>query len=139
MIVLYDAEIEMSTKYALDKKRVLFLGAAYAQMPIIREAKNRGWYVITCDYLPDNPGHKLADEYYNVSTTDFEGVLYLAKKVKPDFVLAYASDPAAPTAAWVSEQLGLPNNNYKSVQLLSEKDLFRKFLAQNGFNTPKAV
>lgn len=61
------------------QKRVLFLGGAYAQIPIIQEAKNRGWYIITCDYLPDNPGHKLADEYYNVSTTDFQGVLELAK------------------------------------------------------------
>lgn len=121
------------------QKRVLFLGGAYAQIPIIQEAKNRGWYIITCDYLPDNPGHKLADEYYNVSTTDFQGVLELAKQVKPDFVIAYASDPAAPTAAYVSEQLGLPGNAYKSVQLLSEKDLFRNFLLENGFNTPRSI
>ena len=121
------------------QKRVLFLGGAYAQIPIIQEAKNRGWYIITCDYLPDNPGHKLSDEYYNVSTTDFQGVLELAKQVKPDFVIAYASDPAAPTAAYVSEQLGLPGNAYKSVQLLSEKDLFRNFLLENGFNTPRSI
>lgn len=121
------------------QKRVLFLGGAYAQIPIIQEAKNRGWYIITCDYLPDNPGHKLADEYHNVSTTDFQGVLELAKQVKPDFVIAYASDPAAQTAAYVSEQLGLPGNAYKSVQLLSEKDLFRNFLLENGFNTPRSI
>ncbi len=63
----------------------------------------------------------------------------LAKQVKPDFVIAYASDPAAPTAAYVSEQLGLPGNAYKSVQLLSEKDLFRNFLLENGFNTPRSI
>lgn len=120
-------------------KKVLFLGGAYAQIPIIKEAKNRGWYIITCDYLPDNPGHKLADESYNVSTTDFEGVLQLASEVKPDFVIAYASDPAATTAAWVSEKLGLPGNSYESVKLLSEKDLFRDFLANHGFNTPKMI
>ena len=121
------------------QKRVLFLGGAYAQVPIIQEAKDRGWYIITCDYLPGNPGHKLADEYYNVSTTDFQGVLELAKKVNPDFVIAYASDPAAPTAAYVSDKLGLPGNTYNSVKLLSEKDLFRKFLKDNGFNTPNAI
>lgn len=121
------------------QKRVLFLGGAYAQVPIIQEAKNRGWYIITCDYLPENPGHKLADEYYNVSTTDFQGVLELAKKVEPDFIIAYASDPAAPTAAYVSEKLGLPGNSYNSVKLLSEKDLFRKLLSDNCFNTPRSV
>jgi biotin carboxylase len=121
------------------KLRILFLGASYAQIPIIQEAKNRGWYIITCDYLPDNPGHELANEFHNVSTTDFAGVLQLAKRVNPDLVVAYASDPAAPTAAWVSEQLNLPGNTYKSVQLLSEKDLFRKVLADNGFNTPNYI
>ena len=74
-----------------------------------------------------------------MSTTDFESVLKVAKTTKPDFIVAYASDPAAPTASWVSEQLGLPSNSYKSVQTLAEKDLFRKFLKENGFNTPNAV
>ena len=123
----------------MNRKRILFLGGAYSQIPIIKEAKNRGWYIITCDYLPDNPGHKYADVYHNVSTTDFDGVLEVAKKTSPDFIIAYASDPAAPTAAWVSEQLGLPGNSYKSIQTLAEKDLFRKFLKKNGFNTPNAV
>ena len=123
----------------MKQKRILFLGGAYAQMPIIEEAKNRGWYIITCDYLPNNPGHKLANEYYNISTTDREKVLELAQRVKPDFIVAYASDPAAPVAAYVSEKLGLPGNSYASVQLLSEKDKFRSFLSENGFNTPKHI
>jgi len=119
--------------------RVLFLGGAYSQIPIIREARNRGFYLITCDYLPENPGHKLADEYHNVSTTNYEAVLVLAKEVKADMVIAYASDPAAPIAAYVSEKLGLPGNSYESVQMLCEKDLFRQFMKENGFNVPKIV
>jgi biotin carboxylase len=89
--------------------------------------------------LPDNPGHALADEYFNISTTDAEKVLELATEAKVDFVVAYASDPAAPVAAYVSEKLDLPSNSYRSVQLLSEKDLFRNFLVQNGFNAPKSI
>ncbi len=123
----------------MKQKKILFLGGAYAQIPIIKEARSREWYIITCDYLPKNPGHKLADEYYNVSTTDYQGILNLAKKTNPDYVVAYASDPAAPIAAYVSEKLGLPGNPYESIRVLSEKDLFRKFLKKNGFNTPKAV
>jgi biotin carboxylase len=120
-------------------KRVLFLGGAYAQIPVIAEAKRRGYYVITCDYLPQNPGHKLANEYHNLSTTDYNGVLRLAKRTRPDCIVAYASDPAAPVASFVSEKLGLPGNPYDSVRLLSEKDLFRKLLRENGFNTPNSV
>lgn len=119
-------------------KKVLLLGGSYFQIPSITTAKKLGYHTITCDYLPNNPGHKFADEYYNVSTTDKEAVLKLAKELQIDGIVCYASDPAAPTAAYVAEKLGLPSSPYKSVELLSNKDLFRNFLKGNGFNVPQA-
>lgn len=119
-------------------KKILMLGGSMQQIPAIKRAKAMGHYVITCDYMPENPGHKYADEFYNVSTTDLEGVFSLAKRLKIDGIVAYASDPAAPTAAYVSEKLGLPGNPFESVKLLTEKDLFREFLKEYGFNTPEA-
>ena len=119
-------------------KKVLMLGGAPAQIPAIKKAKEMGLYVITCDYLPNNPGHAYADEYYNVSTTDKEEVLKLAQKLKIDGIVCYASDPSALTAAYVAENMGLPTSPYESVKTLSNKDLFRDFLSKNGFNTPKA-
>lgn len=119
-------------------KKLLMLGGSMQQIPAIKMAKELGYYVITCDYLPENPGHAYADEYYNVSTTDLDGVLALAQKLNIDGIVAYASDPAAPTAAYVAEKMGLPGNPYESVKLLTEKDLFRKFLKEHGLNCPKA-
>lgn len=122
----------------MNRKRILFLGAAPSQIPPIEYAKSQGHYVITCDYLPENPGHKLADESHNVSTTDIEAVLALAEKLKIDGIVAYASDPAAPTAAYVAEKIGLIGNPYQSVLTLARKDLFRAFLKEHGFNVPKS-
>lgn len=122
----------------MNKKKVLMLGGSLYQTYAIKEAVRLGYYVITCDYLPDNPGHKFSHEYHNVSTTDKESVLNLAKDLKVDGVVAYASDPAAPTAAYVCEKLGLPTSPFKSVEILSKKDLFREFLLKHGFNVPKA-
>lgn len=119
-------------------KKVLLLGGAMQQIPSILKAKELGFYTITCDYLPENPGHKYADAYHNVSTTDLNGVLALAKELEIDGIVAYASDPAAPTAAYVAEKMGLPGNPFDSVKILTQKDLFRDFLAKNGFNTPIA-
>ena len=119
-------------------KRILMLGGSVYQTYAIKEAVRQGCYVITCDYLPQNPGHKFSHEYHNVSTTDKEAVLSLARRLKVDGIVAYASDPAAPTAAYVCEKLGLPTSPYKSVEILSKKHLFRKYLADNGFNVPKA-
>lgn len=120
------------------QKKILFLGAAHTQIPPLRYAKSQGHYVITCDYLPKNPGHKLADEFHNISTTDKESVLQLAQHLQIDAIVAYASDPAAPTAAFVSEHMNLPGNPYDSVNTLTRKDLFRKFLEKNNFNVPKS-
>ena len=120
------------------KKKVLMLGGSLYQTYAIKEADRMGYYVITCDYLPDNPGHKFAHEYHNVSTTDKEAVLELARTLNVDGIVAYASDPAAPTAAYVCEKLGLPTSPFKSVEILSKKHLFRKYLAEHGFNVPKA-
>ena len=119
-------------------KKVLLLGGSHFQVPSVKKAKELGYYTITCDYLPGNPGHKFADEYHNVSTTDKEAVLSLAQKLKIDGIVCYASDPAAPTAAYVAEKMSLPGQPYKSVEILSNKDLFRKFLTENNFNVPRA-
>lgn len=114
------------------------LGGSLYQTYAIKEAVKMGYYVITCDYLPSNPGHQYAHEYHNVSTTDKEAVLKLARQLNVDGIVAYASDPAAPTAAYVCEQLGLPTSPYKSVEILSKKHLFRKYLSDHGFNVPRA-
>lgn len=119
-------------------KKILFLGGAPTQLPPIKYALEQGHHVITVDYLPENPGHKLAHTYYNVSTTDKDAVLEVAKAENIDGIVAYASDPAAPTAAYVAEKLGLPGNPYESVEILARKDLFRDFLAKHGFNVPRS-
>lgn len=119
-------------------KKLLMLGGAKQQIPAIKKAKELGYYTITCDYLPGNPGHAYADEYHNVSTTDKKGVLTLARELQIDGIVAYASDPAAPTAAYVAERMGLPTSPCESVEILCNKDRFRDFLSRNSFATPRA-
>ncbi len=121
------------------QKTLLLLGGSAQQVIAIEKAKARGYRTVLCDYLPDNPGQFAADRFYQVSTTDLAAVLQVAQAERIDGVLAYASDPAAPTAAYVAEQLGLPGNPYAAVKTLCNKDLFRAFLRENGFYTPAAV
>jgi len=121
------------------KKRILLLGGSAAQLIAIKTAKELGYYTVLCDYLPDNPGQFLADVFYQVSTTNKESVLSVAKKEKIDGIVAYSSDPAAPTAAFVSNALNLPGMNYDVVRHFCEKHLFRKFLICNHFNVPQSI
>lgn len=119
-------------------KKLLMLGGAPSQVLAIKKAKEMGHYVITCDYLESNPGHQFSDEYHNVSTIDKEAILELAKSLQIDGIVCYAADSGAPTVAYVAEQLDLPAFPYKSVEILSNKDLFRSFLKGNNFNVPQA-
>ncbi|WP_321972506.1 hypothetical protein [Paratractidigestivibacter sp.] len=118
---------------------ILLLGGSKQQVVAIEAAKRLGYRTVLCDYLPDNPGQYVADVFYQQSTTDKQKMLEIAQLEGVSGVLAYSSDPAATTAAYVAERLGLPTNPLKSVEVLSEKHLFRKYLAGHGFPCPKSV
>ena len=53
--------------------------------------------------------------------------------------MSFACDPGVVTAAYVAEQMGLPNvGPYESVCILQNKGKFREFLTKNGFTVPTA-
>ena len=121
------------------QKRIMLLGGIYYLKPAIDAAHALGCYVITCDNVPNNLAHQWSDEYINASIIDKTQILQIAKEKKIDAILSYAVDPGVTTAAYVAEQLGLPNvGPYKSVEILQNKALFRRFLAEQGFNVPQA-
>lgn len=120
-------------------KKLMLLGGLRYLIPLIEEAHKMGIYVITADYLPDNIAHKYSDEYCNVSIIDKEAVLAKARELKIDGILSHAVDPGVTTAAYVAEQMGLPFQcSYEAACILQDKSRFRKFLAEHGFNSPKA-
>ena len=106
-------------------KKILLLGGSLQQIKAIETAKKLGLFTVLCDYLEDNPGQYHADKFYQISTTDREAVLDVARTEEIDCIIAYASDPAAPTAAYVAEQTHLPGNPYRSVEILCDKEKFR--------------
>lgn len=117
----------------------MLLGGLKYLLPVIRAAHDLGYYVITCDYLPGNVAHKYSDEYCNVSIVDREAVLAVAREKQIDGIMSFAVDPGVCTAVYVQEKMGLPAfGPYDSVCILQNKDRFRKFLAENGFNVPVA-
>ena len=120
-------------------KKLMVLGGSRYALPVIEAAHRLGIYVITCDYLPDNIAHKYSDEYCNVSIIDQEKTLDAARKLNIDGIMSFACDPGVVTAAYVAEQMGLPNvGPYESVCILQNKGKFREFLTKNGFNVPTA-
>lgn len=121
------------------QRTLLMLGGADIQVTAIQRAKELGYRVVTCDYLPGNPGHRFADAYHNVSTTDLDAVLEVARLERIAGISAYASDPAAVTAAYVAEQLGLPGNAFEATQRIQDKTTFRAVQHALGIPAPRVL
>ena len=119
-------------------KTLLLLGGSLQQVPALVTARKMGYKTVLCDYLLENPGRQYADHYHCISTVDREAVLPIAKREKVHGILAYATDPAAATAAYVAEKLGLPGHPLESVEILTNKERLREFLRMHGFHTPHA-
>lgn len=117
----------------------MLLGGIRYLLPVIKAAHEQGYYVITADYLPDNIAHKYSDEYVNVSIIDKEAVLKVAQEKKIDGIMSFGVDPGVVAASYVQNQMGLPSfGPFESVEILQNKDKFRAFLTEHGFNVPKA-
>lgn len=117
----------------------MLLGGIRYLLPVIKAAHEQGYYVITADYVPDNIAHKYSDEYVNVSIIDKEAVLRVAREKQIDGIMSFGVDPGVIAASYVQNQMGLPSfGPFESVKILQNKDKFRAFLTENGFNAPWA-
>ena len=123
----------------MKQKKLMLLGGIRYLLPVIKAAHEQGYYVITADYLPDNIAHKYSDEYVNVSVIDKETILKVAREKQIDGIMSFGVDPGVVAASYVQNQMGLPSfGPFESVEVLQNKDKFRAFLTENGFNVPKA-
>lgn len=89
-------------------KKLLIVGASALQIPAIIKAKDMGFYVGVIDYNPCAEGVKLADEYFEISTIDIEGILNVAKEFKPNGIMTLATDMPMRAIANACQKLNLP-------------------------------
>lgn len=95
-----------------------------------------GYHTVLSDYLPDNPGQYIADSFYPESTTNIPKILEIARREQIDAIVSFASDVAAPTAAYVAEKINLRGNPFSSVDALCQKTNSGKCLRQMALPSP---
>lgn len=119
-------------------KTLLLLGGARYALPVIEAAHKMGVRVVTCDYLPNNYAHAFSDGYINASIIDNEAVLAAARQCNANGIMSFAADPGVVAASYAAEKLGLPfQGSYEAVSILQDKERYRAFLRNNGFNCPE--
>lgn len=102
-------------------RKVLIIGASILQLPAIRKAKELGYYVGVADYNPNAIGIPEADEFFNVSTIDVDGVVKVAQEFRPDGIMTLATDMPMRAVAKACEVCGLPGISFDTAVKATDK------------------
>ncbi len=117
-------------------KTILILVAGESNLPIIQAAKKLGYYTITCDNNKLNAGHIIADENLFIDVYDYKSIIEAIKDKNIDGVMSFVSAHGLNTASIISEYYQLPGYTLSALKTLTNKGLFRDFLAKNNLYFP---
>lgn len=119
-------------------KSLLITGGSHAEIPLIRSAKELGWYVISTGTNPDGLGHKDVDEYVYGDFSNKEFIYNLAVEKKVDAIISGCNDFAYLSTAYACEKLNLPgHDSYGTSLIIHHKDKFRQLVQSLRIKTPK--
>ena len=117
-------------------KRLLIVGASNLQLPAVLKAKELGYYTAVVDYNPKAMAVKFADEYYNVSTIDEEGVYKAARHFRADGIMTLATDMPMRSVAYACAKMGLVGIDYETAVRATDKGVMIKTFEDNGVAHP---
>lgn len=102
------------------------IGASYLQRPLVEKAKAMGLRTICFAWAEGAVCRDLVDVFYPISIVEKEEILAVCQKEHIDGICTIASDVAAPTVAFVAEQMGLVGNSYEASLRANNKWLMRQ-------------
>ncbi len=119
---------------------VLILGGGVMQLPAIRIAKRKGWYVFVADGNRSCPGAAIADSFFPIDLKNTERLIEAAKTCDPPLtgVLTAGTDFST-SVARVAEALRLPGTSHASAYNASDKVQMRRRFAEAGVPSPAFV
>lgn len=118
-------------------KKILILNGSFCEEPIIKKAKEMGYYVVTTGNMPNLVGHQYADEYIPADYSNKEVILELVKENGIEGIVSCANDFGVLTAAYVAEQMGWKGHDtYENAVLMHHKDKFKEYCYKKGIPSP---
>lgn len=88
--------------------KALVLAGGFPQIALIKELKQRGYYVMLADYTDEPIAKKYSDRFFQISTLDLDAVRNVVKTESVDLLITVCTDQALLTVAKISEEYGLP-------------------------------
>ena len=119
-----------------DTKKIAIIGASYLQLPLVKKAKEMGLYTVCFAWAEGAVCKDEADEFYPISIVEKEQILSVCCEKHIDGICTIASDVAAPTVAYIAENMGLVGNSYEAAKRANNKYLMRQAFSAAGVPCP---
>ena len=107
------------------QKRLLVLAAGILQVPVIKKAKEIGYYVIAADGDSNAVGLQLADKAICANITDEEVMLKIAREQHIDGVIHPCSEVSMNVMGRINDELGLAGITKEQAIRATNKHLMR--------------
>ena len=117
-------------------RKLAIIGANYLQLPLVKRAKEMGLYTICFAWEKGAVCKDIADKFYPISIVEKEPILDICRQEQIDGICTIASDVAAPTVAYVAEQMSLVGNSYECALRANDKYLMRNAFIGAGILCP---
>ncbi len=112
------------------------LAAGLLQIPVIKKAKELGFYVIAADGSAEAPGLKYADKAVVVNITSEEDMLEVARAEHIDGVIHPCSEVAMNVMGRINDEMGLCGISRETAIKATNKYLMRKAFEEGGAPSP---
>ena len=117
------------------RKRIMVLGAAQYQVPLIQAVKDLGHLAYVASIKGNYPGIELADVFVEVDITDVEAAVLKAKDYKIEAVCTSSTDLSIPALGAIGEELNLPSIHNEQAYLGTNKIKMKHAFLRHGVPT----
>lgn len=121
------------------QKRLLVLAAGILQVPVIKKAKEKGYYVIAVDGDSNAIGLQYADKAICANITDEEIMLEIAREQHVDGVIHPCSEVSMNVMGRINDELGLAGITKEQAIRATNKHLMRETFEKGNAPSPKSI
>lgn len=121
------------------QKRLLVLAAGILQVPVIKKAKEIGYYVIAADGDSNAVGLQLADKAICANITDEEVMLKIAREQHIDGVIHPCSEVSMNVMGRINDELGLAGITKEQAIRATNKHLMRNAFEKGNAPSPMSI
>lgn len=120
-------------------KKLLVLAAGILQVPVIKRAREMGYYVIAADGNPNACGLKYADKAICANITSATDMVNIAMDERIDGVIHPCSEVSMNVMGRINDELGLSGISEEQAMRATNKHLMREAFEAYGAPSPRSM